>query len=220
MAHQEKGVQREPESTPFRHGARVPVIPVGMGPSETGGDILVLLSPPARDVYYVAISRARLEAGVHQIRHVRGIRRILRELRGLASTPFRQGVSVAVHRRAALYHRVSTLDQDPTLARAELRAAAKRLGFRVVLDVEEKGSGARNDRPGFQRVLGAARQGEFDALLVFKLDRAGRSALDLLANIRELVDVHGVRFVVTSQGLDLKRTRPVNHVRAVEPDLP
>lgn len=111
---------------------------------------------------------------------------------------------MAVQRRAALYHRVSTLDQNPTLARAELRAAAKRLGYRVVLDVEETGSGARNDRPGFQRVLAAARRGEFDAMLVFKLDRAGRSALDLLANIRELVEVHGVRFIVTSQGLDLK----------------
>jgi DNA invertase Pin-like site-specific DNA recombinase len=111
---------------------------------------------------------------------------------------------VAALRRAALYHRVSTLDQDPTLARSELRAAAKRLGYRIVLDVEETGSGARNDRPGFQRVLGAARRGVFDALLVFKLDRAGRSALDLLANIRELVDVQGVRFVVTTQGLDLK----------------
>ena len=111
---------------------------------------------------------------------------------------------MAEARRAALYHRVSTLDQNPTLARAELRAAAKRLGYRVVLDVEATGSGARNDRPGFQRVLQAARRGAFDALLVFKLDRAGRSALDLLANIRELVDVYGTRFVVTSQGLDLK----------------
>ena len=111
---------------------------------------------------------------------------------------------MAAHRRAALYHRVSTLDQDPTLARSELRAATKRLGYRIVLDVEETGSGARNNRPGFQRILRAARGGQFDALLVFKLDRAGRSALDLLANIRELVDVHGVRFVVTTQGLDLK----------------
>jgi DNA invertase Pin-like site-specific DNA recombinase len=111
---------------------------------------------------------------------------------------------VASVRRAALYHRVSTLDQNPTLARSELRASARRLGFRVVLDVEETGSGAQNDRPGFKRVLEAARLGKIDALLVYKLDRAGRSALDLLANIRELVEVHGVRFVVTSQGLDLK----------------
>ena len=108
------------------------------------------------------------------------------------------------HRRAAVYHRVSTLDQNPALARSELRAAAKRLGYRIVLDVEETGSGVQNDRTGFRRVLEAARLGKLDALLDFKLDRAGRSALDLLANIRELVEVHGVRFMVTSQGLDLK----------------
>ena len=69
-------------------------------------------------------------------------------------------------RRAALYHRVSTLDQNPTLARAELRASARRLGFRIVLDVEERGPGAQNDRPGFKRILEAARLGKIDALLV------------------------------------------------------
>jgi len=73
---------------------------------------------------------------------------------------------VASIRRAALYHRVSTLDQNPTLARAELRASARRLRFRVVLDVEETGSWAQNDRPGFRRVLKAARLGKIDALPV------------------------------------------------------
>jgi putative DNA-invertase from lambdoid prophage Rac len=74
----------------------------------------------------------------------------------------------------------------------------------VALDIEETGSGARNDRPGLRRVMEAARRGEIDAVLVWKLDRAGRSTLDLLANIRELVEQHGVRFLVTSQGLDVK----------------
>lgn len=106
--------------------------------------------------------------------------------------------------KAALYHRVSTLDQDRTLARHDLRQAAKRLGYAVALDVEETGSGARNDRPGLRRVMEAARQGKIDAVLVWKLDRAGRSTLDLLANIRELVEQQGVRFLVTSQGLDVK----------------
>ncbi len=53
---------------------------------------------------------------------------------------------MVLRRRAALYHRVSTLDQGPTLARSELRASAKRLGFRILLDVEETGSGDRNER--------------------------------------------------------------------------
>jgi len=100
------------------------------------------------------------------------------------------GMTAATSGRAALYHRVSTLDQDPTLARRELRAA---------LVVGETGSGARNDRPGLQRVMGAARRGDVDAVLAWKLDRFGRSARDVLANIRDL-DSAGVRFVVTIPG--------------------
>jgi putative DNA-invertase from lambdoid prophage Rac len=105
--------------------------------------------------------------------------------------------------RVALSHRVSTLDQDPAGARAELAAAAARLGAEVELDVEETGSGARNDRPGLRRVLEAVRRGRVDAVVVWKLDRFGRSALDLLANVREL-EASGVRFLALSQGIDVR----------------
>ena len=77
--------------------------------------------------------------------------------------------------RTAIYHRVSTLDQDPTLARGELRAAAARLGLEVALEVEETGSGANNDRPGLQRVMQAARRGKVDAVLTWKLNDRSRS---------------------------------------------
>jgi DNA invertase Pin-like site-specific DNA recombinase len=105
--------------------------------------------------------------------------------------------------RIAVYHRVSTLDQNPGLARDELRAAAARHGGEVVLDIEETGSGARNDRPGLQRLMDAARRGKLDAVMVWKLDRFGRSALDVLANIRDM-DVAGVRFIATTQGIDIR----------------
>jgi DNA invertase Pin-like site-specific DNA recombinase len=105
--------------------------------------------------------------------------------------------------RAAVYHRVSTLDQNPALARDELRTAAARLGAELVLDIEETGSGARNDRPGLQRLMQAARRGKLDVVLVWKLDRFGRSALDVLANIRDL-DAAGVRFIATTQGIDIR----------------
>lgn len=104
---------------------------------------------------------------------------------------------------AGLYHRASTPDQDPTIARAELRELAVRRGYAVALDVEETGSGARNDRPGLQQVLEAARRGKVRVVLVWKLDRFGRSLIDLLANI-EMLTKAGCTFVAITQGLEIR----------------
>jgi putative DNA-invertase from lambdoid prophage Rac len=104
--------------------------------------------------------------------------------------------------KCAIYHRVSTLDQNPELAREELRAAAKARGFTVELAVEETGSGARADRPGLLRIMDAAERGKVGAVLVWKLDRFGRSALDLLRNVERL-KLAGVRFLAVSQGIDV-----------------
>lgn len=106
-------------------------------------------------------------------------------------------------KRAAIYHRVSTVDQDPGAARLELERAAAQRGYSVVLSIEETGSGANNDRPGLLELLAAARRGDLDAVLVWKLDRFGRSALDVLTQIREL-ETAGVRFVAITQGLDVQ----------------
>lgn len=100
------------------------------------------------------------------------------------------------------YHRVSTLDQNPELARDELRRAAAARGITLALEVEETGSGAKNDRPGLLRVLEAAKRGKVAAVLVWKLDRFGRSALDVLTNVDTLAKA-GVRFVAVTQGLDV-----------------
>lgn len=116
--------------------------------------------------------------------------------------PYRCDI-LLVNMNVVTYHRVSTVDQNPTLARDELRAAATRLGGEVVLAIEEQGSGARNDRPGLQRVLDAARRGKLDAVVCWKLDRFGRSVLDVLANVRAL-EAAGVRFIVTTQGLGVR----------------
>jgi DNA invertase Pin-like site-specific DNA recombinase len=48
----------------------------------------------------------------------------------------------------------------------------------------------------------AARRGEIDAVLCWKLDRWGRSSLDVLSNIKQLTN-SGVRFVAVTQGLDI-----------------
>src|SRR5690606_6623303 len=113
-----------------------------------------------------------------------------------------QGQAAAVM-RAVTYHRVSTLDQHADAARTELREAASRLGAELIEEIEETGSGARNDRPGLARVMDLARRHKVDVVLVSKLDRFGRSALDLLANVREL-ETAAVRFIATSQGIDIR----------------
>jgi putative DNA-invertase from lambdoid prophage Rac len=76
-------------------------------------------------------------------------------------------------------------------------------GGRVALRIEESASGAWNGRPGLQSLLGQARRGLVDVVVVWKLDRFGRSALDVLANIQALADA-GVRFVAVTQGIDVK----------------
>lgn len=107
--------------------------------------------------------------------------------------------------RIATYHRVSTVDQNASNGRDELRAAADRLGGELVLEVEEQGSGARNDRPGLRHVMEAARRRKIDVVIVWALDRFGRSTLDLLANIEQL-QAAGVRFIAATQGLDIRPT--------------
>lgn len=104
--------------------------------------------------------------------------------------------------KACLYHRVSTFDQDPTLARDELAAVARARGLEVVASVEETGSGRKTDRPGLRQVMDLARKGAISHVLVWKLDRFGRNALDLLSNVQEL-ERSGVTFVATSQGVEV-----------------
>jgi DNA invertase Pin-like site-specific DNA recombinase len=77
--------------------------------------------------------------------------------------------------RVGLYARVSTNDQQtlPMQSRA-LREYAARRGWTVALQVREVGSGAAQLKSR-QRLLEAARRREIDVVLVWRLDRWGRS---------------------------------------------
>jgi DNA invertase Pin-like site-specific DNA recombinase len=116
--------------------------------------------------------------------------------------------------RAALYARVSTEEQTTDGQVVELREAAGRLRLEVVRVEAETGSGAKADRPGLLALLEAARRGEFSALLVVKLDRLGRSLLDLVKNLDELRRLR-VRVVAVSQGMDLDPERDDSAARFV-----
>ena len=104
--------------------------------------------------------------------------------------------------RAGLYSRVSTNDQQ-TLAMQNqaMREYAARRGWTVALQVREVNSGAAR-REAREKVLEAARRREIDVVLVWRLDRWGRSVTDLLATLQELEHL-GVGFVSLTEALDL-----------------
>lgn len=104
-------------------------------------------------------------------------------------------------RTCALYHRVSRRDQNPRNARVELKRHAKRMGYRVAM-LEEETASSIGERPALERVMVAARAGRVDCVIVWKLDRFGRSMIDILTRIREL-EAMGVRFCASSQGIDV-----------------
>jgi DNA invertase Pin-like site-specific DNA recombinase len=70
-------------------------------------------------------------------------------------------------------------------------------------------SGAKANRPGLNRLMEHARARKFDCLLVWKLDRFGRSLVDCLNNIRTLED-SGIRFIAVTQGLDTDVKNPAS----------
>src|SRR5580658_8312481 len=88
--------------------------------------------------------------------------------------------------RAGLYARVSTNDQQtlPMQSRAMQEYAARR-GWTISAQVREAGSGAAK-RDAREKLLEAARRREIDVVLVWRLDRWGRSVTELLATLQEL----------------------------------
>jgi len=91
-----------------------------------------------------------------------------------------------------------------------LREYATRRGWTIALQVKEIGSGA-SQRERREQLLEAARRREIDVVLVWRLDRWGRSVTDLLATLQELEHL-GVGFVSLTEALDL--TTPAGRAMA------
>jgi putative DNA-invertase from lambdoid prophage Rac len=113
--------------------------------------------------------------------------------------------------RVGLYARVSTHDQQtlPLQIRAMREYAAKR-NWAIVAHIKEVGSGA-SQRELRQALLAAARRREIDVVLVWRLDRWGRSVADLVSTLQELQNL-GVGFVSLTEALDL--TTPAGRAMA------
>jgi DNA invertase Pin-like site-specific DNA recombinase len=104
--------------------------------------------------------------------------------------------------RAALYAHVSTHDQQTLGLQTESMVSyINDRGWSVARQIKDIGSGAK-ERPGRELVLNAARRREVDVVVVWRLDRWGRSLPDLVVTLRELIEL-GVGFVSLSEAIDL-----------------
>lgn len=112
--------------------------------------------------------------------------------------------------RIALYARVSTTDQTCEMQLRELREYGTRRGWTIASEYVDTGwSGAKASRPELNRLMRDARQRRIDAVLVWKLDRWGRSVVDSIRSIQELASL-GVRFLAVTQNIDTDESNPMS----------
>ena len=109
-----------------------------------------------------------------------------------------------MHKRAAIYVRVSTDRQTVENQLRELRQIAERRGWEVVKEYDDagiSGSKGRNDRPGLDEMLKDAQRRRFDVVMAWAIDRLGRSLIDLLGTIQQL-EACGVDLYLDQQAID------------------
>src|SRR5947209_3720189 len=107
--------------------------------------------------------------------------------------------------RVAIYARVSTLNhgQDTEMQTRELRQFAEARGWQVAGEYVDAGvSGAKDSRPELNRLMADAKRRRFDIVLVWKLDRFGRSLRHLVNALAEFESLN-IAFVSLSDNLDL-----------------
>src|SRR5208337_1744730 len=102
-----------------------------------------------------------------------------RNNRTTASSHAQEPLTIA---RVALYARVSTHNgQDPEMQLSELREYASRRGWNITTEYVDQGvSGSKESRPQLNRLMADAHRRKFDAVLVWKVDRFGRSLKHLV----------------------------------------
>jgi len=117
-------------------------------------------------------------------------------------------------RRPAIYARVSTLLQKVDAQEVELRSYFERRGWVVSEEVVYRDfvTGAASSRPGWDKLMQAVRKGKIDCVVVYKLDRIGRSLVHLAMILDELGRLH-VPLICTSQGIDTSEDNPIGRLQ-------
>ena len=134
-------------------------------------------------------------------------------------------------KRAALYMRVSTVDQHPESQVHDLRQMAAQRGYEIIQEYTDRISGTKAKRPGLDQLMTDARRGRFDVVLVWASDRIARSVkhfLDVLdelnrlkieyVSFRENIDTGGplgrAIIIIVGAVAELERNLIIERVRA------
>ena len=104
-------------------------------------------------------------------------------------------------KRAALYMRVSSVDQHPETQLHDLRQMAAQRGYEIVHEYTDRVSGVKPRRPGLGDLMRDARRGSFDVVLVWASDRIARSVRHFLEILDELNRLH-IEFVSFREQID------------------
>ena len=101
--------------------------------------------------------------------------------------------------KVVIYCRTSTLDQNPENQRIELEKYARAMGYDYTIFEEQEST--KKTRPVKQIVLQKLRRKEYDALMIWKLDRWGRSIIELITDLKELTD-KGIKILSLKENID------------------
>lgn len=116
-------------------------------------------------------------------------------------------------KRAALYMRVSSVDQRPESQRYDLQQLASQRGYEIVKEYTDKISGAKARRPALDELLADARRRRFDVVVVWAFDRMARSVRHFLEVLDELNQLN-IEFVSYRENID--GDVDASHVQSVE----
>ncbi len=103
--------------------------------------------------------------------------------------------------RAAIYARVSTVDQEPENQLQELRRYLQARGWTGREYVDRGVSGSKDRRPALDALVRDARRRRFDVVVCWRLDRLGRNLKHLITLLEDLQAL-GVAFVSLAEGID------------------
>lgn len=104
-------------------------------------------------------------------------------------------------KKVAIYVRTSKFEQHPENQILELKEYAKRQGWKIYKVYVDQISGAKQSRPALDQLMKDAREKQFDAVLIWKLDRLGRSLQHLIQIIQEW-QKRGIDFICKTQDID------------------